>query len=81
MGNHTGTQKVDKYRIYGFAAFTIAGHRLSGSDSATSPLYTGTLSCNGNCRGIQGTFVRWSFTGPLGSPGPSLGAYTVRLTQ
>lgn len=82
VGNHTGTQKIDRYRIYGFAAFKIAGHRLTGSDTATDSSYTGTLRCTGNCRGIQGTFVRWNFTGPTPTtPGPNLGAAVVRLTQ
>jgi len=82
VGNHTGTQKVDRYRIYGFAAFKVAGHRLTGTDMATDASYTGSLRCTGNCRGIQGTFVRWNFTGPTSqTPGPDLGAAVVRLTR
>ncbi|MFD1719931.1 TadE/TadG family type IV pilus assembly protein [Amnibacterium endophyticum] len=82
IGQHTGTQSSDRYRIYGFAAFRVTGHRLSGSDSATDPSFLGALRCTGNCRGLQGTFIRWSFTDPSPAiPGPDLGASVVRLSE
>lgn len=77
-----GTSNVSQYHIYGFAAFKIEGHRLTGSDQNSNPTYTGSLACTGNCRGLQGIFVSWSFPGQGGgNPGPDLGAYTVKLTQ
>jgi Flp pilus assembly protein TadG len=76
------SQSHGQYHIYGFAAFRIEGHRLTGSDQNSNPAYTGALSCTGNCRGLQGVFVDWSFPGQGGgNPGPDLGAYTVKLTQ
>lgn len=82
LTNKQGTSNVSQYHIYGFAAFRIEGHRLTGSDQNSNPAYTGSLACNGNCRGLQGVFVNWSFPGQGGgNPGPNLGAYTVKLTQ
>lgn len=68
------------YHIYGFAAFTITGWRLGGNGGQVS-IDPAAPKCNGNCRGIQGRFVRWTSLDPGELGGPDLGATIVRLSK
>jgi Flp pilus assembly protein TadG len=69
------------YNIHGFAAFTVTGWKLGGSPELTNT-DAAAPSCTGNCRGIQGRFVRWVSLadGELGA-GPDLGVSIVRLSR
>jgi Flp pilus assembly protein TadG len=80
---------VDKaYNLYGFAAFTITGWKLSGSskfpevnEDPNASKKDGT-ECKGSCRGIWGYFVDYvslDAAGDYDLGGPDLGASVVRL--
>ena len=74
----TGTGTNVTYRIKGFAAFELRGFSFSGLEWNNY----GTPSCNGNCKGLIGKFVRFVITDPSWSGGgPDLGAGRLRLTQ
>lgn len=79
-----GTGNNVQFHIAKFAAFTLTGFKVSGSNAyvdPTAPIPAG----GGNWRGLQGFFVKYvsvSDVFKLGDPGPGddLGAYLVRLT-
>lgn len=76
----SGTGANGTYHIFGFAAFTITGWRLGGNGGEVS-IDPAAPSCTGNCRGIQGRFVRWTSLDPGELGGPDLGASIVRLSR
>jgi hypothetical protein len=66
-----------KYRVYGYAAFTITGYHFGGQYSWNRP-------CNGNDRCIRGYFTK--FAGSLdafdyGPSAPNLGTSLINLTN
>lgn len=69
------------YTLVGFGAFQVTGYKFSGSDANLDPA---APNCTGNCRGLQGYFVRFmsldEFTLSTGSQ-PNYGASVVALTQ
>lgn len=72
------------FHIYAFAAFTIMNWRFSGGNKLPEVYMTGSpVGCNGECRGIVGTFDHWVSVDAAGTElgGPDLGASVVRLTQ
>lgn len=76
----TGTGASGTYHIFGFAAFTITGWKFGGTGGQTS-IDPAAPSCTGNCRGIQGRFVRWTSLDPGELGGPDLGTSIVRLSR
>lgn len=75
-----GTGANGTYHIFGFAAFTITGWKFSGNPDLTNT-DPAAPSCTGNCRGIQGRFVRWTSLDPGELGGPNLGATIIRLSR
>lgn len=78
--DRTGGDK--SYGILGFAAFEVTGWRFSGGNKLPQvSIDSAAPKCTGDCRGIQGRFVRWvklaDADAELG--GTDLGAYFVRL--
>lgn len=85
MGSGNNTD----YQLTSFAAFEVAGWKFSGGDDSLPMSFRNeaahvgsSLSCEGNCRGIIGTFVEYvsledDFT--FGPP-TSFGAIIVKLT-
>jgi Flp pilus assembly protein TadG len=74
--------KVEKYQLYGFAAFTITGWKFSGGGSPQVDTDPAAPKCTGSCRGIQGYFTEWvslEDAGDVVLGGPNLGATIVRL--
>lgn len=77
----TGNGNNAIYSLVGFAAFKVTGYRFSGTvaiDDSLAP------SCNGNCRGLQGYFVRFVSLDEgmtLSSGLPNYGGSVVALTQ
>lgn len=79
VGGQNGT-----FHIYAFAAFKIMNWRLSGGNKLPEVYMTSSpLACNGECRGIIGTFDHWVSVDAAGTElgGPDLGASVVRLTH
>lgn len=84
----TGTGAGAIYHLVSFAAFKVAGWTFSGNNSLpdsfhnTSPDVPSSVSCNGNCRGIIGSFVKYVSLADGYSLGPvdAYGATIVRLT-
>jgi hypothetical protein len=77
----TGNGTNATYSLVGFAAFKVTGYRFSGTVAINDSL---APSCNGNCRGLQGYFVRFvsleegmTLSGGL----PNYGGTVVELTQ
>jgi hypothetical protein len=73
----SGTGSSAQYRVYGYAAFTLAGYDFGGQFSSASP-------CHGNARCIRGRFVSYvdlrdTFTSSASAP--ALGASVVQLTS
>lgn len=52
----TGNGSNATYSLIGFGAFQVTGYRFSGTGGVDDPL---APSCTGNCRGLQGYFVRF----------------------
>lgn len=70
------------FHIYAFAAFTITNWRLSGGNKLPEVYMDGSpVQCNGECRGIIGTFDHWVSVDAAGTElgGPDLGASVARL--
>ncbi len=76
----SGSGSNGTYHIYGFAAFTVTGWKFGGTGGEVS-LDPAAPRCTGNCRGIQGRFVRWTSLDPGELGGPDLGASIVRLSR
>ncbi|MFE4834311.1 TadE/TadG family type IV pilus assembly protein [Arthrobacter sp. NPDC056691] len=82
----TGTGSGASYHLNSFAAFSVKGWAFSGSDKL--PLVynnssTASLKCQGNCRGIIGSFVKYVSLADgykLGPVSPD-GATVVELTS
>ncbi|WP_406637115.1 pilus assembly protein TadG-related protein [Pseudarthrobacter quantipunctorum] len=69
------------YTLVGFAAFQVTGYRFGGSLEIDDDL---APDCSGNCRGLQGYFVRFVTLeeGAISTGGgPNFGAIKVHLTQ
>ncbi|WP_028265304.1 Tad domain-containing protein [Arthrobacter sp. MA-N2] len=85
----TGVGAGAIYHLVSFAAFKVTGWKFSGNNSLpdsfhnTSPDVPSALSCNGNCRGIIGSFVKYVSLADGYSLGPvdAFGATIVRLTN
>jgi Flp pilus assembly protein TadG len=86
----TGTGTNAKYKLISFAAFKVKGWNFSGNNGLPEsfqnkpPAIASSLKCDGNCRGIIGSFVQYvsladGYT--LGTPEEDFGADVVRLTQ
>lgn len=74
-----GTNAV--YSLVGFAAFKVTGYKFSGSGGVVDSL---APSCTGNCRGLQGYFLRFVSVQEgmtLSSSNPNYGGTGVVLTQ
>lgn len=85
----TGTGAGAIYHLVSFAAFKVAGWTFSGNNTLpdsfhnTSPDVPSSVSCNGNCRGIIGSFIKYVSLADGYSLGPvdAFGATIVRLTN
>lgn len=85
----TGTGSGAIYHLVSFAAFKVIGWKFTGNSSLpdtfrnASPYVSSALSCNGNCRGIIGTFVKYVSLADGYTLGPvnAYGATIVRLTK
>ena len=74
-----GTNAV--YSLVGFAAFKVTGYRFSGSGGVVDSL---APSCTGDCRGLQGYFLRFVSLQEgmtLSGGNPNYGGTGVVLTQ
>ncbi|MBG6182285.1 hypothetical protein IWX65_000214 [Arthrobacter sp. CAN_A214] len=88
FNNVEGTGTSAQYSIVSFAAYDLLGWRLSGGNStpdvfrSTATENGSTFSCNGNCRGIIGRFVKYVSLADGYTLGPvdSSGLTIVRLT-
>lgn len=77
-----------KYNIKTFAAFAIEGWKFTGGDEAPDNLLTfhntsmhvGAQACQGNCRGIIGTFVTYVSLAEAYTLGP-VDQYGVRIIE
>ncbi|MDQ0240205.1 Tad domain-containing protein [Arthrobacter bambusae] len=84
----TGTGAGAIYHLVSFAAFKVAGWTFSGNNNLpdsfhnTSPYVPSAVSCNGNCRGIIGSFIKYVSLADGYTLGPvdAFGATIVRLT-
>jgi Flp pilus assembly protein TadG len=76
----TGTGVNGSYRVLAFAAFAITGWKFSGSTATTD---ANAPPCTGNCRGIQGRFVRWVSLedAAIAEASPNLGVVVVALSN
>lgn len=85
----TGTGNGAVYHLIAFAAFKVKGWKFSGNSSAPNTFqnkFTGAdaaLSCDGNCRGIIGSFVKYTSLADGYTLGPvdAYGATIVRLAK
>jgi Flp pilus assembly protein TadG len=85
----TGTGNGAIYHMISFAAFKVTGWTFTGADSLpytfhnTSPYVSSALACNGNCRGIIGSFVKYVSLADGYTLGPvdAYGATIVRLSS
>ena len=85
----TGTGNGAVYHLISFAAFKVKGWKFTGnSDSPLTfqnkaPFVSSALSCDGNCRGIIGSFVKYTSLAEGYTLGPvdAFGATVVRLSQ
>jgi Putative Flp pilus-assembly TadE/G-like len=77
----TGNGNNAVYSLVGFAAFKVTGYKFSGSVAVNDSL---APSCTGNCRGLQGYFVRFVSIQEgmtLSSGGPNYGGTVVELSE
>lgn len=85
----TGTGSGAVYHLLAFAAFKVVGWKFTGNNSLPdsfhnlSPDVPSAVSCNGNCRGIIGSFIKYVSLADGYSLGPvdAYGATIVRLTN
>ncbi|MEW1820187.1 pilus assembly protein TadG-related protein [Arthrobacter sp. NPDC080031] len=76
----TGNGSNATYTLVGFGAFQVTGYKFSGSGGVNDPA---APSCTGNCRGLQGYFVRFVSLQEgmsLGGGVPNFGASVIALT-
>lgn len=76
----TGNGSNATYTLVGFGAFQVTGYRFSGTGGVNDPA---APSCTGNCRGLQGYFVRFVSLQEgmsLGGGVPNFGASVIALT-
>lgn len=76
----TGNGSNATYTLVGFGAFQVTGYRFSGSGGVDDPA---APSCTGNCRGLQGYFVRFVSLQEgmsIGGGVPNFGASGIALT-
>ena len=85
----SGTGNGAVYGLTTFAAFKVKGWKFSGNSTLpdafqnTTPAVDASVSCDGNCRGVIGSFIKYvslanGFTlGPVDANGATI----VRLTQ
>ncbi|BAS16281.1 hypothetical protein AHiyo8_45840 [Arthrobacter sp. Hiyo8] len=84
----TGTGSGAVYHLVSFAAFKVTGWKFSGNNSLpdsfrnTNSDVSNALACNGNCRGIIGSFIKYVSLADGYTLGPvdAFGATIVRLT-
>ncbi|QCO99369.1 pilus assembly protein TadG [Arthrobacter sp. 24S4-2] len=85
----TGTGNGASYHLIAFAAFKVKGWKFSG-DSGTpntfqnkAPFVDASLECRGDCRGIIGSFVKYTSLADGYTLGPvdAYGATIVRLSK
>jgi hypothetical protein len=77
----TGNGNNATYSLVGFAAFKVTGYKFSGSVAVNDSL---APECTGNCRGLQGYFVRFVSIEEgmtLSSSHPNYGGTVALLTQ
>ena len=85
----TGTGSGAVYGLISFAAFKVKGWKFSGNNTLpdtfqnTTPTVTSSVACDGNCRGIIGSFIKYVSLSDGFTLGPvdANGATIVRLTQ
>ncbi|KRE79687.1 TadE/TadG family type IV pilus assembly protein [Arthrobacter sp. Soil763] len=85
----TGTGNGAVYGLTSFAAFKVAGWKFSGNSTLpdafrnTAPTVPSSVACDGNCRGIIGSFIKYVSLADGFTLGPvdANGATIVRLTQ
>lgn len=85
----TGTGNGAIYHLIAFAAFKVNGWKFSGDDKLPYTFqnkFTGSnaaLSCDGNCRGIIGSFVKYTSLADGYTLGPvdAYGATIVRISK
>ncbi|GAP54658.1 hypothetical protein AHiyo6_12230 [Arthrobacter sp. Hiyo6] len=85
----TGTGNGASYHLIAFAAFDVKGWKFSGDSGAPNtfqnkaPYVSSALSCDGNCRGIIGSFIRYTSLADGYTLGPvdAYGATIVRLAK
>ncbi|PVZ60968.1 pilus assembly protein TadG-related protein [Arthrobacter sp. H-02-3] len=85
----TGTGAGAVYGLISFAAFKVAGWSFSGNNSLPdsfhnkSPDVPSAVKCDGNCRGIIGSFIQYVSLANGFTLGPvdAYGATVVKLTQ
>lgn len=85
----TGSGNGAIYHLIAFAAFKVKGWKFSGNSSAPNTFqnkFTGSsaaLTCDGNCRGIIGSFVKYTSLADGYTLGPvdAYGATIVRLSK
>ncbi|WP_346959860.1 pilus assembly protein TadG-related protein [uncultured Arthrobacter sp.] len=85
----TGTGNGAVYSLKSFAAFKVKGWKFSGNSTLpdtfqnTAPTVPSAVACDGNCRGIIGSFIKYVSLADGFTLGPvdSSGATVVRLTK
>lgn len=85
----TGTGNSAIYGLTTFAAFKVKGWKFSGNSTLpdtfqnTTPAVPVAVACDGNCRGIIGSFIKYVSLADGFTLGPvdANGATIVRLTQ
>lgn len=85
----TGTGNGAVYGLKSFAAFKVKGWKFSGNSSLpdtfqnSTPTVLSSVACDGNCRGIIGSFIKYVSLADGFTLGPvdANGATIVRLTQ
>lgn len=85
----TGTGTGATYKLTAFVGFKVTGWNFSGSNTEPvsfrnkSPFVTSSVACDGNCRGIIGTFVRYASLadGYVLGTANDYGASVIRLVQ
>jgi Flp pilus assembly protein TadG len=85
----TGTGNGALYHLISFAAFRVKGWKFTGNGGTPltfqnkAPFVSSALSCDGNCRGIIGSFVKYTSLADGYALGPvdAYGATVVRLSK
>ena len=85
----TGTGNGAVYHLIAFAAFKVKGWKFTGNGGTPltfqnkAPYVSSALSCDGNCRGIIGSFVKYTSLADGYALGPvdAYGATVVRLSK